>query len=177
MTILIINLAKEPMHYDEFVRPIEDILKGIGVAFKTVCIQKLNQKDLQADKIIIAGTSLMDNEYLNYKDKFEFIKTFDTPILGICAGMQIISLVFGGKLTKKQEIGLIDVEFKKEFLGVRGKRSVYALHNNRPTVPKGFISCASSTCPQAIKHKVREIYGTLFHPEVRNKDIIESFTK
>ena len=44
--------------------------------------------------------------------------------------MQIIGLLFNGKLKKKQEIGLIEIKLKREFLGVKGKTKVYALHNN-----------------------------------------------
>ena len=82
---------------------------------------------------------------------------FKKPILGICGGMQIISLVFGGKLKKKQEIGFFIENFKKEFLGFEGEQQVYHLHNKYVTLPKDFEKFTNSNIPQAVKHKEKEI--------------------
>jgi len=38
--------------------------------------------------------------------------------LGICAGMQIIGLLYGSRLKKNTEIGQIRIKFQKEFLGL-----------------------------------------------------------
>ena len=44
-------------------------------------------------------------------------------------------------------------------------------------LPKDFIKFTKSKIPQAIKHKEKKIYGVLFHPEVRNKELILNFVK
>ena len=75
----------------------------------------------------------------------------------------------------EKEIGLIIVNFKKEFLGLKGKKHVYNLHENYVDSKK-FETFAKSKVPQAVKHKTKSIYGTLFHPEVRNKEIIANFS-
>ncbi len=173
--ILVISICREKLHEFEFVKPIENILTK---QYKTIHYSKLTPKTISSsDKIIICGTSLQDNEFLNYLEKFEFIKTFNKPILGICAGMQIISLLFGAKLKNKTEIGFYKEDFKKEFLSLKGEHEVYHLHNNYTTLPKQFIKFTISKIPQAIKHKQKEILGVLFHPEVRNKVLIEEFIK
>ena len=176
--ILIINSSKEKLHYYEFVKPIEDILKKNRVAFFTRKYKEVNEKDLrEAGKVIICGTSLKDFDYSRNIDRFEWIKDFDRPILGICAGMQIISLMFGGKMKKETEIGLHKKNFVREFLGINGEREVYHLHNNYSTLPENFESFTDGEIPQAIKHRTKPIYGVLFHPEVRNKEMIEEFCK
>ena len=173
--ILIINICKERLHYYEFVKPIEDILENTGIEFYTKHYTKFNDKDLKADKIIICGTSLIDNDFIDKIELFNWIKFYKKPVLGICGGMQVISLIFNGELRKETEIGLFEENFVKDFLGMKGKKEVYHLHNNYATLPFGFEQFTSSKIPQAIKHSEFPIYGVLFHPEVRNKILIENF--
>lgn len=176
--ILIISTCKEKLHELEFVKPIEDILRMNNFEFKSVNYKRLTKKDLdKAEKVIISGTSLKDCEYLfeeNIK-KFNWIKDFKKPIFGICAGMQIISSVFNSELKNKKEIGFYNEDFVKEFLGLKEEQEVYHLHNNYPSLPKDFDKFTSSEISQAIKHKTKEIYAVLFHPEVRNKELIINF--
>lgn len=176
--ILIINICKEKLHYFEFVKPICDILEHKNMEYFVRNYLKVSKDDLKkAEKVIICGTSLFDNEFVKDLKKFEWIKTFDKPLLGICGGMQIIGLVFGGKIEGGSEIGYYNEDFNFEFLGLEGNTDVYHLHNNfvnfenmgfRIFASNGFIS-------QAVKHKDKNIYGVLFHPEVRQKKLILSF--
>lgn len=176
--ILIISTSKESLHYLEFVKPVEDVLKQNKIDFETKYYFNITDEDLQkSDKIIICGTSLRDNEFIKGINKFSWIKKTDKSVLGICAGMQIISLIFGGKLKNKTEIGFYREKFKKDFLSLFGEQEVYHLHNNCTTLPKDFVQFNDGKIPQAIKHKNREIYGVLFHPEVRNKKLILKFVK
>src|SRR3989344_8400133 len=126
--ILIINICKEKLHYFEFVKPIEDILKNNNIKFFTKDYTLINKEDLKkANKVIICGTSLKDNKFIEDLDKFSWIEEFNKPILGICGGMQIILLLYGGELKKEKEIGFSKENFKKEFLGVEGEVEVYHL--------------------------------------------------
>ena len=172
--ILILNICKEKLHYFEFVKPVEDILNGVGGEFTTVNICDLNL-DLNFDKIIICGTSLKDNSYLDID--LSLIKSTTVPVLGICGGFQKICLEFGATLQKETEIGFYKENFTKEFLGLTEEQEVYHLHNNYVTLPDEFESFTDSKITQAVKHKAKEIYGTLFHPEVRNKNLILEFVK
>lgn len=177
--ILIINICKEKLHYYEFVKPVEDIVKSESKKFVTLHYYEIRNKDLEdAEKVIICGTSLKDNNFAENIEKFEWIRDFKKPILGICGGMQIIGKVFGAKIKKKTEIGLFKETFTRNFLSIKkGSTDVYHLHNFFVGLPKGFLNMTSSKVPQAIKHKEKLIYGTLFHPEVRQKNIIEEFLK
>ncbi|MEX0933016.1 MAG: gamma-glutamyl-gamma-aminobutyrate hydrolase family protein [Candidatus Pacearchaeota archaeon] len=181
MTILLLNICKEKLHYFEFVKPIERILKEKEIDFYTKHYSKFTDKDLKADKIIICGTSLKDNDYLKNPNLFKWVGFYKKPILGICAGAQILCKHFKGNLIEKNEIGLNNVEFKKEFLGATsGSEEVYSLHNLSLDVDDSeFDSIAfsnNSKTIQAIKHKEKPIYGVLFHPEVRNEEIILEFS-
>lgn len=179
MGILIINICKEKLHELEFVKPIEDILKKNKIKFKTKHYKELNEIEIKKfNKIIIAGTSLKDNEFPENLDKFQWIKLYNKPILGICGGMQILVLIYRGVLRIKKEIGIIDVDFKKRFLGMERKRGVYNLHQFYVKSDEFEVFAESKLkTPQAVKHKTKPFYGTLFHPEVRNKKLIKEFCK
>ncbi|KHO55266.1 MAG: GMP synthase family protein [archaeon GW2011_AR19] len=212
--ILIINICEERLHYLEFVKPIEDILRKEKIEYQTIYYKKITDKELlnkKLEKIIICGTSLKDNEYLENLDYFKWIKLpklkgaaasslGEKPILGICGGMQILSLIFGGVLVENKEIGQIKIQFEKKFLNFEPSlKEVYLLHNYA-VINNEFEVFASSErlrgrekfklynnpcevgskefkIPQAIKHKIKPIYGVLFHPEVRNKELINYFCK
>ena len=54
----------------------------------------------------------------------------------------------------------------------------YTLHNYSVAPSQTFETLAESTkCIQAIKHKQKDIYGVLFHPEVRNQEILKRFVQ
>jgi GMP synthase (glutamine-hydrolysing) len=175
--ILLINICKEKIHYFEFVKPVEDILNEIKCVFFVKNYKEVSEDDLKVcSKIIICGTSLKDNDFINNLKYFFWIKDFSKPLLGICGGMQVIGKVFKGEMLKKKEIGFYQENFKN-FLGLRGNQEVYHLHNYFIDFNKlkDFKIYSDSEIPQAIKHKKKPIYGVLFHPEVRQKKLILNF--
>jgi GMP synthase-like glutamine amidotransferase len=171
--ILIISTCKEKLHELEFVKPVEEI---VSRGFITKHYSEISEEDLnEAEKVIICGTSLMDNQFIDDLGNFEWLKEFERPVLGICAGFQIIGLVFGGSVGEKQEIGYYKENFIKDFFGLEGEQEVYHLHNNYVSFGDDFDEFTDSEISQAVKHKEKEIYGCLFHPEVRNKELISRF--
>ncbi|MEN9626516.1 MAG: hypothetical protein RL557_844 [archaeon] len=178
--ILIIDICKERLHYYEFVKPVENIVKNARKKYVVRPYKKLKKKDLDnSEKIIICGTSLHDNEFVKDIEKFSWLFTFNKPVFGICGGMQILGLVYGGKLKKKTEIGFYKEKFTKSFLGLAGEAEVYHLHNYHVVFPSVFdvFSVSKSGVMQAVQHQKNELYGVLFHPEVRNKQMIENFIR
>lgn len=171
--ILVINLNKYKLHDLEFIRPITDLLEDC----KVVHYKKLKKDDLEkAGKIIIAGTSLKDDEYLKDIKNFSWIKDYKKPILGICAGMQILALVNGAKLIKAKEIGQTEIKILKKDSLINDVEKVYSLHQFSTDLPKDFeLLAKSKKSIQAIKKNNH--YGLLFHPEVLSKEIIKNFTK
>ncbi|MEM3405567.1 MAG: hypothetical protein QW117_01170 [Candidatus Pacearchaeota archaeon] len=177
--ILIINLCYNNLHYYEFVKPVEDIIKITNKKYKTIYYKKLNQNTIKRfKKIILCGTSLKDNEYFENIKNFEWIKNYNGKILGICAGMQILCKIFNCNIEKNLDIGLKLVNFKKNFLGIEGWKEVYELHNYEisfSSVLEREFEIFSQGSIDALKHKNKEFYVTLFHPEVNQKEIIINF--
>ena len=174
--ILIIQICKNKLHYFEFVKPIEDILRKGHIGFKSIDYKNISTESIfNSKKIIIAGTSLKDNTFLKDIRKFEWIKKTKIPILAICGGMHILALLFNGKLKKQQEIGITKINFIKKFFEFSGSKEVYELHNFYAESEEFDIIGTSKNCPQIYKHKNKPFYGILFHPEVRNKNLILNF--
>jgi len=181
-SILIINICKERLHELEFVKPIEAILEKQELTFETKHYKNLTIEDIKKpSKIIICGTSLKDNEFLEKEKMFEWILVYSKPLLGICGGMELIGKVYGAQVKKKQEIGLNEINFEIPFLGIYDKKQVYQLHDFYIDLSstKNFEIHSKSyyNIPQAIKHKSKPTYGVLFHPEVRNKELVIEFCK
>lgn len=172
--ILIVNLNYTRLGYYEFVLPICSLVEPIEP-----CEVKYHSRVKDTNKyrkVILSGTPLMDREYLTHIDKFFWIRECDTPMLGICAGMQVIGLVFGSDLIRCEEIGMTEIVTVRENPLISSTFSAYALHNYGILPGKDFeILARSDKCIQGIKHRKREIYGVLFHPEVRNREVIRRF--
>jgi GMP synthase (glutamine-hydrolysing) len=187
--ILVVSTCKDKLHELEFVKPIEDILFSENIAFFVKHYTELKNSDLtKCSKVIICGTSLQDFDYFNNIDKFSWIKEFVKPIFGICAGSQVLVSLFRGRLFERgkkildrKEIGFVVCNFKKEFLGFFGNYEVYGLHQLGIGIGEksSFLEAYgfSNRGVQAFKHKEKEIYGVLFHPEVRQKKLILEFAK
>src|SRR4030042_358748 len=167
------NFKKDSLGFSEFVSPIVSIAEELDE-----CVVKhyseVRQEDTRnCSKIILSGTALKDNATLKQTEKFEWIKDCDKPILGVCAGMQTIGLVFGARLEKCLEIGMTQITTLAINPLFSSSFKAYSLHNYSIQPSPEFDVLAESTkCMQAMKHKQKDIYGGLFPPEVRNEQII-----
>jgi GMP synthase (glutamine-hydrolysing) len=169
--ILIISTCKEQLSEIEFVRPVALLVENHNVRHYS----QIKKADIKAaDKIIITGTALKDFEYL--EGNFKWLKECDKPILGICAGMQVIAKEFGVKLEDNTAIGPQKVEVVEANKLAEGTFNAYFLHTK--TGIGNFKTLATSNGkPCMIKHAEKEIYGCIFHPEVMNEEIIRRFVK
>ncbi|GAB4431046.1 MAG: glutamine-hydrolyzing GMP synthase [bacterium] len=111
------------------------------------------------------------------------------PVLGICYGMQLITELFGGVVSRAKER-----EYGHAFLKILNSKDIFSLiseseipvwmsHGDRiEKLPKEFHSIAqTSNSPYAaIRNKEANIFGVQFHPEVYHtplgKDILKAFT-
>ena len=174
--ILIIDLCyeKDSLSNLEFVQPIKRIVESTNKNTKVVHFTELDNETIgHSERIILCGTALKDNEFVYHKDKFEFLKDYKKPVLGICAGMQLIGLVYGASIIAQKEIGMTQILTKDEMFKDT-MVSAYELHNQNITTPIGFTEIAyNDKGMQAIKKD--NIIGIMFHPEVRNRDFVLKF--
>jgi GMP synthase-like glutamine amidotransferase len=71
---------------------------------------------------------------------------------------------------------MVEISTLKENPLFQGDFKAYVLTNFSVKQSQTFEALAESTkCIQAIKHKQKNIYGVLFHPEVRNQEILKNF--
>jgi GMP synthase-like glutamine amidotransferase len=178
--ILILDLCyhKDSLSWGEFVRPIEQIVQACGVSFQTCYYREADPDPAETEGVILCGTALQDDGYLRHLDAFAWLRSWDLPVLGICAGMQVQSRVLGGGLVEGEEIGMTGIRVIRDDSLLQGIRefSAYSLHRYAVIPPPSFeILAVSDTCPQVIRHVDRPLYGVLFHPEVRNEWVVRRF--
>jgi GMP synthase-like glutamine amidotransferase len=181
--ILLLDLCyeKDSLSKYEFVFPIADTLRKAGAHFEILHFTELAEDKLgKYDKIILSGTALKDNTYADRIEMFSWLKRYDMPVLGICAGMQVISAVFGGHIVPQPAIGLdrLEIVAETQLLGKPRQIEGYHLHNYGAILPEGFLLVAGTIkVVEAFKNRDRTMYGIIFHPEVRNRWILERFAE
>jgi len=170
------NWKRDSLGYYEFVLPIVEVAQE----FEECAVKhysEISYADLAGcSNAILSGTALKDNVTLGQLEKFQWLQTFKKPVLGICAGMQTFGTVFNLKLPRCLEIGMTEVKTLAQNPLFSETFRAYSLHNFSVETSEEFeILAQSESCLQALKHKQKPIFGVLFHPEVRNADMLERF--
>lgn len=106
----------------------------------------------------------------------ERIFSLGIPVLGICYGMQLMTHILGGKVTRanKREYGTIEVSIDNTsclFHGFEKTNGFLMSHTDFvETVPDGFQNIGhTNSCPNAaMENKEKKLYGIQFHPEVNH---------
>lgn len=175
MNILLISTCKEKLSEYEFVSPIVEIIESFE--YDIINYRNLETSNISIyDKIIICGTSLQDNDYLNYLDDFKKLKNNNAGILGICSGFQIICSMFNEEIIDQEEIGMVTVETQFQNSLISGEFQAYNMHNFSVGQVTSFnVLAKSEKTIQMISHKKLNVFGVSFHPEVRNQQIITNF--
>ncbi len=172
------NWKKNSLAYNEFVLPIVSAIEPLDECTVTH-FSDIRSEDLGGfSRIVLSGTTLKDFSAQQAPQRFNWIKNCGKPILGICAGMQIISLVYGVPLKACLKIGMTQIATTHPNPLFAGIFQAYTLHSYSVACSETFeVLARSSECIQAIKHRQKPIYGVLFHPEVRNQGILHNFVR
>ena len=175
--ILIASTCKDPLSEYEFVKPIERIVQKCNEEYTVVSYREV--KKGRWDKVIITGTALKDFDYIKYIKNFLWLRESFIPVLGICAGSQIIAKIFGGKLEDYLIIGRKKIEILKENpLLPMGETYGYFIVSKVPRLNKQFeVIGRLNEIPVLFSVKNTNIYGAVFHPEVFNENLIINFLK
>lgn len=128
---------------------------------------------LMPDALILSGSPFSVNSpdapYPN-----EVIWDLDIPILGICYGMQLISMHFGGivKKAERKEYGFAEIKINHHeglFKDLEPSEPVWMSHGDAvEKLAPGFeVLASTSNSPHAaIANKEKNIMAIQFHPEV-----------
>jgi len=155
------------------------------------------------DTIVLSGSAariVSPVQREMYRGTINLVKSTNLPIFGICFGHQLLCWAFGA------EVGSISLpvlnRFEKMriivtdglFSGFSSSQPVYVAESHYDYVLEESLSSAgfelladSASCPvEAVKHKLKPVYGVQFHPErtkIKNEShdegiqIIENFFK
>jgi GMP synthase (glutamine-hydrolysing) len=143
-------------------------------------------KNLNAKGIIFSGgpNSVYDEHSFRCDPA---IFDLGIPILGICYGMQLMTLHYGGTVekAKHREYGKATIEAKESsmlFRDLPTQQVVWMSHGDLVVeAPEGFIvDAVSSSCPiSAMSDVSRNLYAVQFHPEVQHSvfgnDLLKNF--
>ena len=115
------------------------------------------------------------------------------PILGICYGMQLITVDFGGQVIRalqheygkaKLYLDPVHGHISPLFAGTKDGQIVWMSHSDKvEKLPEGFVRIAhTDNSPYAaIANEERQIYALQFHPEVSHSEegtkILENFAR
>lgn len=109
------------------------------------------------------------------------------PILGICYGMQLMTIQLGGKvehpLVREYGKAMLQVDEAQDlWAGLGGERQCWMSHGDSVVnLPEGFKVAAHTdhTPVAAMLNKDRHFYGVQFHPEVKHtpegQEMLENF--
>jgi GMP synthase (glutamine-hydrolysing) len=179
--ILLVDLGYRPdsLPRDEFVNPVARIVEGAGISWRYRHYSGFNKEELPGIcGIILCGTALKDNGFLEHPERFTCLLESPVPVLGICAGMQVLCQVFDGVVQEGSEIGMTNIRVCRPdpILPDRDSFQAYELHSRACDPPPGWITLAvSDAYVQAVRHPGRPYFGVMFHPEVRNEHVVEGF--
>jgi len=178
MRVLIVSTCRYRLSEYEFVTPLIQICRKSGAEVEVARYDSLRNVDPgRYSHAVISGTALKDFDYLNYVEDFEPLLEEGIPVLGICAGAQVIALYYGSKLEDLVIIGRHPIHVVRENpLLPSGTTHAYFLLS-KVIVPTRKLIELGRTGEATSLYKVegRETYGALFHPEVLNREVIRNF--
>ncbi|MCK3683256.1 hypothetical protein [Maribellus sp. YY47] len=179
--ILIINNAEPGIR--EFAAPIEKIVSETGAEAVSIEYKDcLTSHFEDFDGIILTGSPQGDDIVNHHLPYFKWIRDYEKPVFGICAGHHITGYLYGARLLRSEEPESGDFTVKiiqndPIFSDLPQDFTVRQMHNDSITLPEDFVLLATAdTCKnQLMKHKSKPLYTSQFHPEFYNHQLIRNF--
>lgn len=194
--ILIINNEKDHNDFGWIPEIMEAIAKIEKTEFAIIHHSEISKEkldEINPDLIYSTGRATYDweiEEILeDYSSELEMMKNTNIPVLGVCAGLQLMAIAYGsgfGKMVETaeneeaiREKGFQEIEIIKDdplLENLSNPFRCYEFHRDEiKDVPEGFELLASTEmCErQVIKHKEKNLYGVQFHPEKYNDENLD----
>jgi GMP synthase (glutamine-hydrolysing) len=183
MRILVVD---NHVHAGKHVDPIGNLVAKTGGASRG-CVERISYQDFgptfienqlaEFDAVILSGSEAL---YSRIEDRAKFAETIRgirllrRPVLGICAGHQLIGMAYGEEVVCMEgyQTGYREVEVLLDdplFEGLGSNIVVAESHREMlEHVPGEFLILARSpiTPVEAMRSETRDVYGVQFHPEL-----------
>lgn len=161
-------------NYGQYNHLIHRTLRDLGVESKLIENTTPVEKLKDVDGLILGGGPSLDRT----GNCELYVKELNIPILGICLGHQLIAKVFDGEVGKGKvgeyaQVKVRIVEYNELFEGFPKEINVWASHMDEvKKMPTDFkLLAESDICKiEAMRHKVKPIYGVQWHPEVYHSE-------
>jgi len=148
-------------------------------------IERMNPEGI----ILSGGPSSVydDGAPIPSKDVLAYLQSAPVPVLGVCYGMCVLNVAFGGEVARAthKEFGPAELKIGRvdPLLAIGESTTlVWMSHGDKLTrLAKDFETLATSdnSAYAAIRHREKPIYAVQFHPEVTHsvhgKDIYRNF--
>ena len=154
------------------------VLKYLDVETEIVPRDTPWEKLTDLDGLVLSGGAPTGVTLDTMGNNSAYMENAPYPVLGICAGAQVMGLHYGGALAPakapefgKAEIVLDDPTGGRILAGLPARFVAWENHNDEVSrVPEGFRRLAySANCAmQAMEDARRERYAVQFHPEVEH---------
>ena len=176
MTVLIVSTCAELFSEAEFVAPLVRIAREASTKIETRHLNDLDGVPEGISHVLLAGTALQDDRYLKKITTVEPLLEADVPLLAVCSGMQLLAAACGGEIIMQRESGTGQVETLTENPRCSGNFEAFVLHHyTAEPGPQFEMLAQSKDCVQVVRHRELPHYGVLFHPEVRNEQLVRNF--
>jgi GMP synthase (glutamine-hydrolysing) len=145
---------------------------------------------LEPEGIILSGgpaSVYADDAPMPRPEVLDLLRTGAPPVLGVCYGMNVLNLAFGGDVDRAahKEFGPADVRIVRmdPLLSIGGRTTrVWMSHGDRMVRLGADLEALASSDNSpyaAFRHRERPIYGLQFHPEVTHsvdgREILRNF--
>jgi len=178
--ILVVDICSDGLSRLELVRPIEEVLNRSGISNRTRHYLHIGRDDIvESEKVVVCGAALEDSNFLDQIDAFGWLKDTLKPVLAVGAGVQAVVRLFGSDLIDVDMIGQFKVDVvEANILCQKSEFYAYFLTSKAPKPGGEFGVLARANGVGCLtKHRSREVYCCLFHPEALNPEIVVSFCK
>ena len=156
-------------HKTKFIPELKKFFSNLKVEVDIISYENFKEELIEPyDLIILSGGPINISGKNDLFEEKKFLKTTNKPILGICLGFQIISIIYGAKLKKlsKKIYGPENIKIWGSDFEVFQSHTYYidSISNEFRVLSK------NGKIIEIIEHKNKPIFALQSHPELSGKE-------